>query len=67
MALISESEVVGAALAQHGAAGAEKFIQEVFWRSYWKGFLELRPALWRDYRRAAGRTAPATRRQAAFR
>ncbi len=51
--LISESEVVAVALAHHGAAGAEKFIQEVFWRSYWKGFLELRPQMWRDYRRAA--------------
>jgi deoxyribodipyrimidine photo-lyase len=51
--LISESEVVGAALAQHGAERAEKFIQEVFWRSYWKGYLELRPQMWRDYRQAA--------------
>ena len=50
--LISESEVVGTALAHHGAERAEKFIQEVFWRSYWKGFLELRPQMWRDYRQA---------------
>jgi deoxyribodipyrimidine photo-lyase len=50
--LISESEVVGLALAEHGPARAEKFIQEVFWRSYWKGFLELRPAMWREYRAA---------------
>ena len=50
--LVTESEVVGTAVAHHGATRAEKFIQEVFWRSYWKGFLELRPAMWRDYRRA---------------
>ncbi|UPY34859.1 FAD-binding domain-containing protein [Sediminicoccus sp. KRV36] len=50
--LITESEVIGTALARHGAAAAEKFIQEVFWRSYWKGSLELRPQMWRDYRRA---------------
>ncbi len=50
--LLSESELVGTALAQHGPARAEKFIQEVFWRSYWKGFLELRPQMWRDYRQA---------------
>ncbi|MBX9750729.1 MAG: deoxyribodipyrimidine photolyase [Roseococcus sp.] len=54
--LVSESEVVGTALAHHGAERAEKFIQEVFWRSYWKGFLELRPEMWRDYRQAVADT-----------
>jgi len=49
--LLLESELVGVALAEHGPADAEKFIQEVFWRSYWKGFLELRPAMWAEYRR----------------
>jgi deoxyribodipyrimidine photo-lyase len=53
--LVAESELVGAALEAHGPARAEKFIQEVFWRSYWKGFLELRPAMWRDYRAAVAR------------
>ncbi|MGG5890729.1 FAD-binding domain-containing protein [Falsiroseomonas sp. HC035] len=50
--LVTEAEVVGTALAMHGEAAAQKFIQEVFWRSYWKGFLELRPALYQDYRTA---------------
>ena len=27
----------------------EKFIQEVLWRVYWKGWLELRPNVWTDY------------------
>ena len=27
----------------------EKFIQEVLWRTYWKGWLELRPNVWTDY------------------
>ncbi|NQW07273.1 MAG: DNA photolyase, partial [Candidatus Pelagibacter sp.] len=27
----------------------EKFIQEVLWRVYWKGCLELRPSVWGDY------------------
>lgn len=48
--LVTEAELVGTALAHHRAEAAEKFIQEVFWRSYWKGFLELRPALWASYR-----------------
>jgi len=47
--LVTEREVVATALATHGLQGAEKFIQEVFWRSYWKGFLELRPELWVTY------------------
>jgi len=27
----------------------EKFIQEILWRTYWKGWLELRPNVWTDY------------------
>ncbi|WP_203073629.1 FAD-binding domain-containing protein [Falsiroseomonas ponticola] len=50
--LVTEAEVAGAAVAAHGPRGAEKFIQEVFWRSYWKGFLELRPGMWRAYQAA---------------
>ena len=41
--MITEEEVVKAVLAQHSFVAAEKFIQEVFWRTYWKGWLELRP------------------------
>jgi deoxyribodipyrimidine photo-lyase len=48
--LVTEAELVGTALAHHGAARAETFIQEVFWRSYWKGWLELRPGVWEAYR-----------------
>ena len=47
--LLTEQEVVAAALAQHGLAGADKFTQEVLWRTYWKGWLELRPAVWSRY------------------
>jgi deoxyribodipyrimidine photo-lyase len=49
--LVTEAELVGTALVEHGAAASEKFVQEVFWRSYWKGFLQLRPGLWDNYRR----------------
>lgn len=48
--LLLESELAGTALAHHGPAAAEKFLQEVFWRSYWKGFLQLRPPMWAEYR-----------------
>ena len=47
--VISEQGVLSAVLAKHSLQGAEKFIQEVFWRSYFKGWLEHRPTVWSDY------------------
>ncbi|WP_300533546.1 FAD-binding domain-containing protein [uncultured Mameliella sp.] len=48
--VLTEEVVLRAVLARHAPEAAEKFIQEVFWRTYWKGWLELRPAVWQDYR-----------------
>ncbi len=48
--LVTEREAVVTALSAHGADKAEKFIQEVFWRTYWKGWLEMRPSVWTAYR-----------------
>jgi deoxyribodipyrimidine photo-lyase len=48
--LVTEEEVVTAAVESHGLEGAEKFVQEVFWRSYFKGWLERRPVIWDLYR-----------------
>ena len=47
--ILSEREIVAAVLEQHTAQQAEKFIQEVFWRTYWKGWLQMRPQVWRDF------------------
>ena len=47
--LVTESEVVAAVRARHPGETAAKFIQEVFWRTYWKGWLELRPSVWTYY------------------
>jgi deoxyribodipyrimidine photo-lyase len=47
--LIGEDEVVRAVLSTHRISAADKFIQEVCWRTYWKGWLEQRPAVWTDY------------------
>jgi hypothetical protein len=44
--LITEREVVTAALDAHGPRDAEKYVQEVFWRTYFKGWLEKRPSVW---------------------
>jgi len=43
---ITEQEVVAEVLGQHDLRAAEKFIQEVLWRTYWKGWLEMRPSVW---------------------
>ncbi len=48
--LITEEEVLTATLNRHSADAAEKFVQEVFWRTYWKGWLEMRPSVWTGYR-----------------
>ena len=47
--LLTEEEVARAAVAAHGLEAAEKFVQEVCWRSYWRGWLEARPAVWTRY------------------
>jgi len=45
--LVLEQDAVAAALAAHGPESAEKFVQEVIWRGYFKGWLERRPQIWR--------------------
>ncbi|MCC5974621.1 MAG: DNA photolyase [Rubellimicrobium sp.] len=47
--LITEDEVLAEVLRHHSPQAADKFIAEVFWRTYWKGWLELRPAVWSQY------------------
>jgi len=46
---INELEVIDKSLKKFSFAKNEKFIQEVLWRVYWKGWLELRPNVWSDY------------------
>ncbi|MFN3663646.1 FAD-binding domain-containing protein [Yoonia sp.] len=47
--LVTEAEVVQAAIAAHGPDTAEKFIDEIIWRGYFKGWLERRPQVWDSY------------------
>ncbi len=44
--LLLESEIVAAARDRWSFPAVEKFVQEVYWRTYWKGWLEQRPAAW---------------------
>ncbi len=47
--LITEYEVAKTVLAKFPYQKVEKYIQEIFWRVYWKGWLELRPQVWTDF------------------
>ena len=47
--LINEYETVKMVLKKYPYQKVEKYIQEVFWRVYWKGWLELRPKVWTDF------------------
>ena len=47
--IVNENEVIKKSLSKFSFSKNEKFIQEVLWRTYWKGWLELRPNVWSDY------------------
>ena len=47
--LITEYETAKLVLKKHPFQKVDKFIQEIFWRVYWKGWLELRPRVWSDF------------------
>ena len=47
--LITEYETAKLVLKKYPFQKVDKFIQEIFWRVYWKGWLELRPQVWSDF------------------
>ncbi len=47
--ILLEYDVIDQSLSKYKFYKIEKFIQEVFWRIYWKGWLEHRPDVWDDY------------------
>jgi deoxyribodipyrimidine photo-lyase len=47
--LVRECEVIDAVLDNFSYEEASSFIEEVAWRTYWKGYLEARPTIWTDY------------------
>lgn len=52
--LVSETDVLRPILARHGHE-ADSFVSEVFWRTYFKGWLESRPMVWDMFRGALDR------------
>lgn len=49
--LILETEVLDAVLSRYTQSTAEKYIQELLWRGYFKGWLEQHPTVWTAYNR----------------
>jgi hypothetical protein len=47
--LINEYEISKKVLSKYPYQKVEKYIQEIYWRVYWKGWLELRPKVWDDF------------------
>ena len=47
--VISEVELIKKSLNKNSFVKNEKFIQEIMWRTFWKGWMELRPDVWTDY------------------
>ncbi len=47
--ILSENEIIKLSLKQYSFTKIEKFVQEVLWRTYWKGWLERRPSVWKDF------------------
>ena len=47
--VLNEIEIIKKSLAKFSFSKNEKIIQEVLWRTYWKGWLELSPNVWADY------------------
>jgi hypothetical protein len=47
--VLNEKEIIKISLKKFPFSKIEKFIQEVLWRTYWKGWLERRPSLWTDF------------------
>ena len=46
---LDEREVLARVLERHSQNASEKFVQEVFWRGYFKGNLEQHPNVWRNF------------------
>jgi deoxyribodipyrimidine photo-lyase len=47
--MLTEWAIIQSVLEEHSEKSAAKFIDEVCWRTYWKGWLQLRPAVWEEY------------------
>ncbi len=59
--LLSEDEIIDDTLQHRSFSSCEKWLQEVCWRRYWKGWLEMHPQVWKHWQRdvaALSQSAP---------
>ena len=54
--LVNENEIIELSLSKHSLNSLDKFIQEIFWRTYWRGWLELHPKVYTEYDNASKTT-----------
>jgi deoxyribodipyrimidine photo-lyase len=47
--ILTEKDVIDTCLRIYPKEKIFKYIQEVYWRTYWKGWLEMRPQVWDQY------------------
>ena len=50
---ITEEEVLKIAISKNNLKTIEKFIEEIFWRTYWRGWLESHPWVYDEYIKAS--------------
>lgn len=53
--LLLEEELLKQVLERHSFSDAQKFVEEVYWRTYFKGWMEHHPDVWDNYQRDLGR------------
>lgn len=56
--LITESELFAGITKRYAFSTVQKFVQEVYWRRYWKSWLSMRPGVWSDYLRDLSEMEP---------
>ena len=47
--IIKESDIIRS-LNEHGVSTSNKFLEEVFWRIYFRGYFETHPSIWQSYK-----------------
>ncbi|MEL6569279.1 MAG: FAD-binding domain-containing protein [Pseudomonadota bacterium] len=64
---VLEEELARTAVEKYALSTAEKFVQEVCWRTYFKGWLEHRPGVWTAYQDELARQIEMLERNAGLR
>jgi deoxyribodipyrimidine photolyase len=47
--ILLEYDIIKKVLSANTRKNSEKFVQEILWRIYWRGWLETHPEVWTDF------------------